>query len=151
MVGIDLDEPSLALAREQSGDRIEYMAGDLLTYPLEAGSFDFVASVAVLHHMDAILGLRRMAELLRPGGVLAVIGLARSSLPADLPREAAAAVATRILRLRRPWWETSAPKVWPPPLTYRQMHQVAAETLPGVEYRRRLLWRYTLVWTKPGP
>jgi hypothetical protein len=38
--------------------------------------------------------LRRMAELLRPGLVLAILGLARSSYPRDLPRDAAAAVAT---------------------------------------------------------
>jgi hypothetical protein len=24
-----------------------------------------------------------------------------------------------------------------------------AELLPGVRYRRHLLWRYSLVWTKP--
>ena len=27
---------------------------------------------------------------------------------------------------------------------------VAERVLPGVEYRRRVLWRYTLVWRKPA-
>ena len=26
----------------------------------------------------------------------------------------------------------------------------AARTLPGVRYRRHLLWRYSLLWRKPG-
>ena len=40
--------------------------------------------------------------------------------------------------------------VWPPPLTYRDMRQLADRVLPGARYRRHLYWRYSLVWTKPG-
>ena len=29
------------------------------------------------------------------------------------------------------------------------MRRIAAQELPGVRYRRHLLWRYSLVWTKP--
>ena len=28
--------------------------------------------------------------------------------------------------------------------------ELAERVLPGVEYRRRVLWRYTLVWHKPS-
>jgi hypothetical protein len=27
---------------------------------------------------------------------------------------------------------------------------LAAAVLPGVRYRRHLLWRYSLIWTRPG-
>ena len=123
--------------------------GDFLTYPFEPASFDFIASVAALHHMDACVALARMSHLLRPGGTLAALGLAQSRYPVDLPRDGAAAVAHRLHKATKGYWEISAPTVWPPPETYAGMRRVAAELLPGVRYRRHLLWRYSLVWTKP--
>lgn len=149
VIGIDQDGPSIELARRQDTDGVEYVEGDFLRHGFEPGSFDFVASVAAVHHMPATVALGRMRELLRPGGVLAVVGLARARIPADLPHEFAAALAHRWYRLTRPYWEHSAPTVWPPPRTYREMRRIAADELPGARLRRRLLWRYSLVWTMP--
>jgi hypothetical protein len=59
-------------------------------------------------------------------------------------------VGHRIHRLSKPCWEDSAPRVWPPPDTYAQTRRLARRLLPGVRYRRLLLWRYSLVWTKPA-
>jgi 2-polyprenyl-3-methyl-5-hydroxy-6-metoxy-1,4-benzoquinol methylase len=148
---IDLHHPSILLARQHDdGAGIDYLVGDFLTYPFEPASFDLIASVAALHHMDARVALGRMRTLLRPGGRLAIIGLARSRYPADLPRDAAATVASLLHKATKGYWEISAPIVWPPPETYAGMRRLAAELLPGVRYRRHLLWRYSLVWTKPA-
>jgi hypothetical protein len=43
-----------------------------------------------------------------------------------------------------------SPVIWPPAMTYRQVRRLAERVLPGVRYRRRLYWRYSLVWHKPG-
>lgn len=123
---------------------VEFVHGDFMDHAFEPGSFDLVASIAALHHMDAAAALKRMRDLLRPGGVLVVVGLAR-----DLPAAVAAVVANRVMVARRGYQEHDAAKVWPPPLTYRQMRALAERVLPGVRYRRRLLWRYSLEWTKP--
>ncbi|MBL7498339.1 class I SAM-dependent methyltransferase [Frankia sp. CNm7] len=153
VTGIDLDAPSIDEARRYLGDLdpgdIEYVVGDFLTHPFEPASFDVVTSVAALHHVDAATGLARMRDLLSPGGLLAVIGLARTTLPNDLPRELAAAAVNPWYRSRKGCWEHSSPVVWPPPVTYPQMRALATELLPGSEFRRRLLWRYTLIWRKP--
>jgi hypothetical protein len=98
--------------------------------------------------MDAEATLVRIGGLLRAGGVLAVIGLARSSL-GDLPIDVAAIVPNRIRRLRLPYWEHPSPTVWPPPESYASMRRIAARVLPGARFQRRLYWRYTLVWIKP--
>ena len=37
-----------------------------------------------------------------------------------------------------------------PQETLAQIEQAARECLPTAEVTRRLLFRYTLVWTKPG-
>jgi SAM-dependent methyltransferase len=150
VAAIDLHQPSILLARRQdAGAGIDYLVGDFLTYRFEPASFDLVASVAALHHMDARVALSRMCNLLRPGGRLAIIGLARSRHPADLPRDVAATAGSLLHKATKGYWEISAPTLWPPPETYAGMRRLAAELLPGVRYRRHLLWRYSLVWTKP--
>jgi 2-polyprenyl-3-methyl-5-hydroxy-6-metoxy-1,4-benzoquinol methylase len=153
VVAIDRDEASIAMARQHEtdpGTRVEYVCGDFLDYGLEPASFDFIASIAALHHMDAGTGLARMRQLLRPGGTLAVIGCARSTLPADLPVEIAGALTHRLLLRNRTYWQHSAPTVWPPAETYAAMRRIARRELPGVRYRRHVLWRYSLIWTKPA-
>jgi ubiquinone/menaquinone biosynthesis C-methylase UbiE len=150
IVGIDVNEPSLRLARKQDPtSKIEFIAGDFLTYPFEE-TFGFITSVATLHHMDMRQTLTRMRQLLRPGGTLAVVGLARSRYPADLPADAGGAILHRVRTRTRAYWEHSAPIVWPPPETYRSARHVASAVLPGVKYRRHLLWRYSLTWSKPA-
>ncbi len=151
VTGIDPDGPSIELARTPSdGAGIEYVRADVLAHPFEPGSFDMVASIAVLHHVDTAAGLSRMRELLRPGGVLAVVGIPRRRLPHDLPYELAGAVAHRWYRARRGYWEHSAPTVWPPPDTFAQVRATARRLLPGARLRRHALWRYSLLWTKPS-
>ncbi|MDQ2706137.1 MAG: class I SAM-dependent methyltransferase [Actinomycetota bacterium] len=152
VTAIDADPASIDLARQQdSGAHIDYLLGDFLTYPFEPNSFDLVTSVAALHHMDAHTALHRMRDLLRPGGTLAIIGLARPDLPADLPAVIASVVATRLHHLAKKRWSHPSPTVWPPPETYAGIRRLAARDLPEVRYRRHPLWRYSLIWTKPRP
>lgn len=148
VVGIDADETSIETARAAAG-HIDYVLGDILTYPFEPQTFDVVTSVATLHHMDTTAALVRMAGLLRPGGVLGVIGCARASGVSDVPWELGGALAHQVLNRRRTYWEHPSPTVWPPPLTYAQMRDHAASLLPGSRFRLHLLWRYSLVWIKP--
>lgn len=151
VVGIDIDAPSIEAARAQDGEGVEYILGDFLEYQFEPASFDLVASVAALHHMDAEAGLKRMSHLVRPGGALVVVGLAQSRQLGDFALDLAGAVATRVHRhiLRKRYWEHDAPKVWPPPLSYAEVRATATALLPGVIYRRQMLWRYSLVWIRP--
>jgi SAM-dependent methyltransferase len=152
VTAIDLHQPSIRLARQHDpASDVDYLVGDFLAYPFPPASFDLVVSVAALHHMDAAVALQRMRELLRPGGRLAVVGLARSRYPADLLWDAAAVIGSRAHRVTKGYWEISAPTCWPPPETYAGMRRLAAQLLPGVRYRRHLLWRYSLVWTKRPP
>jgi SAM-dependent methyltransferase len=150
VLAIDCDRPVIDRAREQdNGAGVEYVTGDFLAYDLRPGSFDVIVSVAALHHMDPAAALSRMRQLLRPGGTLAVVGLARSRLR-DLPADVAGVVGHRVLRVGKKYQQVNAPTVWPPPQTYAQVRRIASDTLPGVRYRRLLLWRYSLVWSKPA-
>jgi 2-polyprenyl-3-methyl-5-hydroxy-6-metoxy-1,4-benzoquinol methylase len=150
VTAIDCDAPTIALAMEQTPEvNVEYILDDFLAHPFEPQSFDAVVSVAALHHIGTSAALSRMQQLLRPGGNLAVVGLAKSLHRSDLMFDLAGMVADRFHKVTKTYWETSAPKIWPPSETYRQTRQAAETVLPGARYRRRLLWRYSITWTKP--
>jgi SAM-dependent methyltransferase len=55
---------------------VSVVEADYLAYPLADASFDFACANTSLHHMDFAAALAAMARTLRPGGRLAVVGLA---------------------------------------------------------------------------
>jgi 2-polyprenyl-3-methyl-5-hydroxy-6-metoxy-1,4-benzoquinol methylase len=149
VTGIDRDEQCIqhCMAHPQA-DGIRYLARDLFTDEIEPASFDLVCAVAMLHHIDARAGLARLRSLVEPRGVLVIVGLARSDLPKDLPVEIAAQIVGPFRRPRRqPDDIPASPTLWPPPERYSTMRRLSIELLPGVLWRRHLLWRYSLVWT----
>lgn len=151
VTAIDADGPIISAARQQdAGAGVEYLHGDFLSYEFEPASFGAIVCVAALHHMDATAALDRMRLLLRPGGTLVVVGLAASRYPADLPAELGGVLAHRWYKATRTYQEVTAPLVWPLPETYAGMRRMAQRMLPGARYRRHLLWRYSLSWTKPA-
>ena len=147
--GIDLDEASIELARNLPSDGIDYIAGDFLSYPFQPASFDAVLSVATLHHVDAEVGLRRMAQLVRPGGLVGVIGLARDTTLVDGVIAAAGLATSWVYRLTMQPWEHPSPIVWPPPESWASMRRISERELPGCHFKRRLLWRYSILWRRP--
>ncbi len=149
VIGIDSDHTSIATAQAHpAASDIQYIEGDALAYQFEPSSFHLITAVASLHHMDAEPALARIRSLLRTGGLLAVIGVARSS-PSDWLVDVAAIVPNRLRRLRAEYWQHASPVVWPPPESYASMRRIAARVLPGARFQRRLYWRYTLLWVKP--
>lgn len=148
MTGLDIDLPSIEVARSY-GDDIDYVHGDVTSIDLPDESFDVVAAVATLHHLDHAAGLTRLADLVRPGGVLIVVGLARSRSPIDFTRDARDAAAIRRHTFTKDVWETPAPKIWPPPLTYSEARAASVSVLPSARFERIGYFRYGLTWTRP--
>ena len=70
VTGLDPDAASVqrAASDDRASDKTLFVVGDLFTVALEPASFDVVASVAMLHHVDAEAGIRRMRDLLNRGG-----------------------------------------------------------------------------------
>ncbi|GHF30521.1 methyltransferase [Amycolatopsis deserti] len=148
VTGIDSSPEMIARAREQAGGP-EFVEGDFLTADLPAEGYDFICSVATIHHMDFEPALARMRDLLRPGGTLIVVGLAREATAADWARWAAATPIVRIIKVLR---RASVPEGMPstaPAMSYGEVRAAAARLLPGVRYRWHVLRRYSLTWRKP--
>jgi len=155
VVGIDPDDPSIERARADPActDRTTFVHGDVFTYPFEPGSFDLVTASAMLHHVDAREGLRRMAELVRPGGTVAVVGFANPSDLVDVALIAAGFVLTKVRGVLGHYWEHDAPTLWPPPHTIAEMRALVEAEMPGATFKRAMAHRYTFVWSRPreGP
>jgi ubiquinone/menaquinone biosynthesis C-methylase UbiE len=149
VTAIDVDADVLSRARAEDPG-VTWLLGDALTHPFPSESFDVVASIAVLHHFsDPEAALRRLADLTAPGGLVAVVGLARSATPLDVAYDLAGTAQHQYLSRRRGFWDHTAPTVWPPPHSYREVRRLARAVLPDVQWRRLPLWRYALLWRKP--
>ncbi|WP_409186430.1 class I SAM-dependent methyltransferase [Amycolatopsis sp. VS8301801F10] len=146
VTGIDKSPQMVAQARSLSGDC--FVEGDFLTADL--GAYDFICSVATVHHVDFEAALTRMRDLLNPGGALVVVGLARDASATDWATTIATAPIVRVTKtLRRAHGPDGMP-VLRPQMSYREVRTTAARLLPGVRYRRHVLRRYSLTWRKPS-
>ncbi len=82
VLGIELASAHAQEARRDLVHPIEVIEGDLLESAPPGESFDLIWCVNTLHHLrDPLLGLKRLASLLRPGGRMV---LGQSSLVPDM-------------------------------------------------------------------
>lgn len=143
---IDRDGGAIARARARATrPNIRFSEADFLA--IDSSDYDLVTMVAVLHHLPLEAALARIPALLRPGGSCAIVGLARTHGLEHLASVAAWPVS-QWLRRTRPRAPVDAP-ISEPHETLAEIRAAAAGHLPGARIERRLLWRYTLVWTKP--
>ncbi|MGD3109925.1 class I SAM-dependent methyltransferase [Streptomyces sp. YGL11-2] len=151
--GIDADPEIIARAQEVTPQAtpVTFTTADALT-GIPADSYDVITCVATIHHLpfaDALTAFRRH---LAPGGTLVVLGLSRPTTPGDhLLGTVASPVnaATGWLRNRgrtapRPLSMTATTR--PADMAFPGIVREARTILPGARLRRRLFWRYTLVW-----
>ncbi|SFO81274.1 class I SAM-dependent methyltransferase [Amycolatopsis rubida] len=144
--GIDKSAEMVTQARSRSGDT--FVEGDFLSADL--GTYDFICSAAAIHHLDFEAALTRMRDMLRPGGALVVVGLARDASATDWAATIAAAPIVRTVKtVRRAHGPEGMPTVQPR-MSYREVRTAARRLLPGVRYRRHVLRRYSLTWQKPS-
>ncbi|MFC7326460.1 class I SAM-dependent methyltransferase [Marinactinospora rubrisoli] len=152
VTGIDISPEMIALARASAAGHpgLTFIEGDFRTAGLPTGGYDFVCSVATIHHMDFEAALTRMRELLRPGGTLVVVGLARPATPGEWAAEIAATPVVSVAKtLRRAHGPDGMPTS-DPRMSYGQVRAAGRRILPGVRYRWHVLRRYSLVWRRPA-
>ena len=152
VTGIDSDRSIIARAQVITNDRsIRFVEADFMRYHFDE-QFDFISAVASLHHMPFDLALEKMASLLRPGGVLAVLGLFRETSLIDAAVAFVAAPVNvfyaALSHGQRSKFASGAP-TRPPDMSLREICETVSSNLPNADLRRLLLWRYLLTWKKP--
>ena len=164
VLALDLSPRMVEVARDRSKGHpnVEYAVVDFNSWEFPEERFGCVASITTLHHLPLAPTLRRMGNVLRPGGTLLALDLYRAQSPADLLMGALGFPASKVIRLaktgalsgprqppelRRAWEEHYAADRFP---TLSEVRRACVEAgLSGARVRRHLLWRYSLVWRKP--
>ena len=160
VTGVDLSPRMIERARRESAAAgVTFVEGDFLRLEFGGRRFDCVVSAAAVHHMPGDAALRRMTQLLAPGGRLVVHDLRRDTTVADLVRSHSALAGTVLARLartgrlrpprrvRQAWDRHGARERY---LSVADARHLAARETPGAAVRYHWLWRYTLVWDKPA-
>ncbi|MER5616344.1 class I SAM-dependent methyltransferase [Streptomyces sp. NPDC002215] len=151
--GIDVDPAILARARELTAPTapVTFSVGDALT-EVPPGPYDVITCVATIHHMPFSDALTHFRQHLAPGGTLVVVGLSRRQSRSDhlidavaIPSNVAMAwIKNKGRKATRPASMTAPTR--PATMTFADIVRDARQALPGARLRRRLFWRYTLVW-----
>lgn len=162
VLGIDLAPEMLRVARERSAGipNLDFEERDFSEWDAPRERFDAIASIATLHHLPLAPTLARMRDALRPGGLLLVLDLVRDASLRDLATSVAAVpinlalVLAKTGRLRVPpevraaWIEHGRTDHY---LSLGEVRAACDEAgLAGARVQRHLLWRYSLIWRKPG-
>ena len=170
VLALDLSPEMIRLARERSTQfpNIEFRLADICEVPFNIASFDCIATIATLHHLPFEEILLKMREALKPGGVLLVLDLFE---PARISDSLVAGLSDSLLNLlalpvsaglrllhhgrllprrdvRDAWAAHEIHDLYP---TMREVHTLCDRLLPGAKIKQHLLWRYSVVWQKPGP
>lgn len=151
--GIDVDPAILARARELTAPTapVTFSVGDALK-EVPPGPYDVISCVATIHHMPFSDALTHFRQHLAPGGTLVVVGLSRRQSRSDhlidavaIPSNVAMAwIKNKGRKAPRPASMTAPTR--PATMTFADIVRDARQALPGARLRRRLFWRYTLVW-----
>jgi SAM-dependent methyltransferase len=153
--GVDSDAAITARARKLTPGAlpVTFTVTDAMT-GLPAGSYDVITCVATIHHLPFTRALTCFRRRLAPGGTLVIVGLSRARTPTDHLLGAVAVPANAAMgwlknkgrRSPRPVSMTAPTR--PENMAFADIVREARDVLPGARLRRRLFWRYTLVWRR---
>ncbi|MFB8214018.1 class I SAM-dependent methyltransferase [Streptomyces anulatus] len=153
--GIDADPAIVERARERTapGAPVTFSVGDALE-DVPSGSYDVITCVATIHHLPFGEALTHLRRHLAPGGTLIVVGLYRPRSRSDylidavaIPSNIAMAwIKNKGRKAPRPAAMTAPTR--PATMPFADIVRDARLVLPGARPRRRLFWRYTLVWKR---
>lgn len=159
VVALDLSPEMIRVAQARSGEfnNLQFHVADAMTWDFPPSRFDFICSIATLHHLQQRDLLPKMRDALKPRGVLIILDLVQSQGLAERLLDVIAMGTSAGLRLihngrlqppaevRKAWEQHGKHDSY---ATVHQMRALADEILPGSTVTRRLLWRYTLVYQR---
>lgn len=153
--GVDTDPAITARARELTPTAVPvtYTVADAPA-GLPDGPYDVLTCVAVLHHLPFTQALEAFRDRLAPGGTLVIVGVSRERTPADHLLSIASVPLNIVMALLKnrgrpaPRPVSMTARTSPAEMTFPEIVREARTALPGARLRRRLLWRYTLVWRR---
>ncbi|SMG24065.1 Methyltransferase domain-containing protein [Agreia pratensis] len=152
-------EPHTATARIAAERFASNEAVEIRPEPFEqrdpGDRFEAITLVAVLHHLPLQASMKGLASALDSGGRLVIVGCYRESTRADRLVSFGALLLNPMMGLIKTLRDTPADRegmTAPTAPARESLAEIAAEAalfLPGARIRRRLFWRYSLVYDAP--
>lgn len=159
VIGLDLSPEMIRVARSRSSQfhNLEFQLADAMTWDFPESHFDYVCSIATLHHLQQRELFVKMKDALKPGGVFVVLDLVESNSLVERMLDVIGLGVSGSLRLihngrlkppaavRKAWEQHGKHDSYS---TVSDVRALSNEILPGASVRRHLLWRYSLVYQK---
>ena len=156
VTGIEPDAATAAIAAQRFQDSGTIRIAQHRFDEESRQNYDLIVFSASLHHMELMATLIRVRSMLRPGGRVVIVGVARET-SADIARSLVSLVLNPIIGfLRHPQPVSEPPVNMQAPAieateAFDDIRAIADQVMPGIRMRRRLFWRYTAYWMAPEP
>lgn len=159
VIAVDLSDKMIERAKVlNSKDNIEYICGNILDMEFEDASLDVIITTATAHHLPCEWLLEFAKHKLRKEGKLIILDLAQADSISDkilwvsafFPNIMMNLIKNHSLRKDDP----HSKEVWERHgkhdtyMTVNEIKTLAEKHIPGAKIRRKLFWRYVLVWEK---
>ncbi len=150
LVGIDVDKECIKRALSESdSNNVKLICNRFEAYNFEK-KFDAVIFIASIHHMDMAVALNKAKSILKPDGMILIVGLAKPSNFFDWVVEAFRIIpCTIVSKIRH--MQSSEEKNIPVSYHFQEMNEIRTTAnilLPSSKIKFGLFYRYLLWWKK---
>lgn len=159
VIAVDLADKMIEKAKELHPNKnIKYVCGNILDMKFESDSIDVIITTATAHHLPYEWLLHFSKEKLKNGGKLIILDLAKAKSFTDYIIWGSAFIpniAMNLIKNGRLYKDDAhSKKVWERHgkhdtyMTIDEIKLLVEKHIPTAKVKRKLFWRYTLIWQK---
>lgn len=159
IIAVDLADKMIEQAKIlHENENIKYVCGNVLDMEFEDDSIDIIVTTATAHHLPYEWLLCFAKDKLKKGGKLIILDLVKADTLSDyiiwglafFPDVAMNLIKNHRLKKDDP----HSKEVWERHgehdtyMTIKEIKSLAKEHIPTAKIKRKLFWRYSLIWQK---
>lgn len=159
VIAVDLADKMIEKAKKlHPASNIEYICGNILQMDFEDNSLDIIITTATAHHLPYEWLLCFAKDKLKNGGKLIILDLAEAKSLSDYMIWGSAFLPNIIMNLlkngRLQKDDAHSRAVWERHgehdryMTVKEIKALAKKHIPSAIVKRKLFWRYILIWQK---
>lgn len=159
VIAVDLADKMIESSKVlHPNNNIEYICENILDMKFEDNSFDVIITTATAHHLPYDWLLCFAKNKLKKGGKLIILDLVKAKSLSDYIIWGSAIIPNIVMNLikngRLQKDDAHSKEVWERHgkhdryMTINEIKSLAQKHIPTAKVRRKLFWRYLLVWEK---
>lgn len=159
VIAVDLADKMIDYAKEHNRSaNIEYICDNILNMSFRDNSFDLIITTATAHHLPYEWLLEFAKQKLKKGGKLIVLDLVNAETMSDKLLWSFAVIPNFLMNIikngRTPDSDPHSKAAWHKHgehdtyMSLSEIKRLAAKHLSNPFIKRKLFWRYVLIWNK---